>query len=351
MNGAPGPLAPPVLRVLLLASSLVLALLLVGAAPAAAQSPLPGMVDDCAADFPEFRTACEDAALALQALQGGVGLLTTAGGALPASPSTAGVRLAGSPRIILDGGVSTARFRFPEPGRFDPENRDENRTLVGGRLVGTVGIFEGFSPVPTVGGVLGLDGVLLLRYHRLPSRPEDTGYDENVWAWGGGVRIGMIRESFSLPGVTITALHQRVGEVTYLGWVTEPGEPERRIAARTNPRVTSVRAEVGKDMLALGLTAGVAWDRYSGGASIVAAQAAPEFGVGIPFTGTGETSSFTTDRTYWFAGVNFTWVVVQAAAEVGWAGRPSRQVEFDGSGPVRTGGGSLQGALTLRITY
>jgi hypothetical protein len=326
----------------------VVTLVLVGATVAAprgpvwAQSTVETMAQECHGGVPALHAPCEDAALVLQATQWATGLLTTAGGALPASPSTSGMRIAGSPRVILDGGLALARVRFPEPGRHLAGLRDQRKTLVGGRMVATVGLFDGFSPVPTVGGVMGLDVVGSLRYHRLPA---DLGFDGNVWAWGGGVRVGVIRESFSLPGVTITALHHRVGQVAFERTV-DRGAVTEEVGARLRQNVTSVRAEVGKDLLALGITVGGAWDRYSGEGRITGATT---FFPG--FVGSAGPESVTSDRTYLFAGVNFTWVVVQATGEVGWAGAPSRRAELTGSGPSRPDAGSLQAAFTFRITY
>jgi hypothetical protein len=311
--------------------------------PVGAQSTVGAMAEECHGGSPLAPVvACEDAALILQATQWATGLLTTAGGALPASPSTSGMRLMGSPRVIVDGGLALVNVRFPEPGRDLAGFRDDRMTLVGARMVTTVGIFDGFSPVPTVGGVLGVDGVASLRYHRLPG---DVGFDGNVWAWGGGVRVGLLRESFSLPGVTITTLHHRVGQVGF-DRVVERGTETETIEVRLRQNVTLVRAEVGKDLLALGITVGGGWDRYSGSGRMAVERTTGPF-----FDGSAGPERITSDRTYLFAGVNFTWVVVQATGEVGWAGAPSRRVELDGSGPSRPDAGSLQAAFTFRITY
>jgi hypothetical protein len=331
-----------VFRTWVLASVLLGATVIVPGGPVSAQSTVETMAQECHGGIPALRGPCEDAALVLQATQWATGLLTSAGGALPASPSTSGMRLMGSPRVIVDGGLALANVRFPEPGGDLAGLRDQRRTLVGGRLATTVGLFEGFSPIPTVGGVLGLDAVASLRYHRLPG---DLGFDGNIWAWGGGVRVGLLRESFSLPGVTITALHHRKGRISFEKEV-DRGPVVEQVGAGLKQNVTSVRAEVGKDLLALGITVGGAWDRYSGDGRISAASTAfPGFASSVG------PERVTSDRTYLFAGVNFTWVVVQATGEVGWAGAPSRRVELDGSGPSRPDAGSLQAAFTFRITY
>jgi hypothetical protein len=100
----------------------VATLVLLGAAvaapggPLSAQSTVATMAEECHGGVPALQAPCEDAALVLQATQWATGLLTTAGGALPASPSTSGMRIAGSPRVILDGGLALANVRFPSRG-------------------------------------------------------------------------------------------------------------------------------------------------------------------------------------------------------------------------------------------
>jgi hypothetical protein len=308
--------------------------------PAAAQSGPDRLFESCrVADPAALEGSCADAALALQAFQGGLGLLMTAGGPIPASPSTAGRRLASQARIVGDLGVGWASFRHPDLGSSatDGVRSDRRSQLLGGRFTTAVGVFEGFSPAPNVGGVLSVDAVGTVQVLRHPRGAGDTG---TLFQWGGGVRVGVFRESFTLPGLTLSAMHYRTGRLQY-------GEVEETGAEFTlDPDATSLRVVFGKDLLAVGLTAGVGWDRYGGTGSIRAS--AP--GVSPPSVGP-ESASLRMTRGYLFAGANFTWVVTQFAGELVWARTGSPLGDFPGTGAHRPGSRQLQGAFSFRVTY
>ncbi|MEX2529566.1 MAG: hypothetical protein WD960_02240 [Gemmatimonadota bacterium] len=322
----------------LLAGALSLALLplLPGTGAIAAQSGARALATACAqSGGAGVADACADGALAAHALMGGLGLLSAAGGAIPVSPSTVGHRIQGSPRFIVDGGLGFVSFRHPDLNAAPGSGLLARRSnLASGRLTATVGIFDGFSPAATVGGVGSVDGVASIRIHRIPSSP---GLSSTATALSAGVRLGIFRESFSLPGVTLTMMHHRLGRVRY-GDMASSG-------ARVNvePRVNSLRLEVGKDMLALGVTGGVAWDRISGDARVSASWEGAQ--------GESGTRRIREDRRYLFAGLNYTWLVTQIAGEVAWAPGRTPSNPLRGSGSFEAGGGGLQGALTFRIIH
>jgi hypothetical protein len=288
---------------------------------------------------------CADAALSAQAMQGGLGFHLTAGGPVPASPSTAGRRMADQSRIVVDGGLSWVSFRHPDLNSLpsDGQVRDRRSFTVGPRLAGAVGVFEGFSPVPGVAGILAVDAVGMIQYLRLP---ESAGFSGGSAGWGAGARVGVFRESFSLPGLTLSAMHYRLGRVEY-GNLESSG-------ARTvlRPRATSLRAIVGKDLLAVGLSGGVGWDRYGGSARIQARVPAVPGSLGPPFQESAAgPENMRLRRRYLFVGANFTWVIAQVAGEIVWAGGTSPAPEAEGSGPYRPGGRELQATLSVRVTY
>lgn len=279
---------------------------------------------------------CADAALAAVAIQEGIGLLIGTGGAFPASPSTAGHRTAGSPRIVLDGGISFASFRHPDLRESDPNGgaREVRTTPWAVRLTGAAGLFEGFSVAPTVGGIGSLDLVGALRILALPS---GRGIRGSSTILGAGVRLGLLRESFSLPGVTLTGMYHRVGTIRH-GRLQRDG-------ARTSvrPGLTSVRLEAGKELWPLGVVAGVGLDR-TGGRAAVAARAEGVDGSSPPM-------QMDRTRRYLFAGVNYTRLVTQIAAEFAWSPGSSVDPALTGTGPHRPGGSGLQGTVTFRLLY
>lgn len=316
-----------------------LALLLPGARDSQGQSPPERLWSECATTGGAAVSGlCADAALALQALHSGMGGLLVVGGPLPTGPSTLGHRTEGSPRIVVDVGTGWASFKHPDLARRPGAGggREARSTPLSGRLTGVVGVFPGFSPLPTVGGVLSLDAVVMLQAVGAPSSPGSPG---TRFGWGAGVRAGVFRESFSLPGVTLSAMHHRLGELSY-GLAEGPGA-----LATLSPRTTSLRLTAGKELWPIGVSGGVGWDRYRGDGRIVAR---PEEGAAPQTT---RRRDLEMDRRYLFGGVSYTWLVTQVAAEVTWARAATPLAELDGTSSFTPGGGELQGAVSFRIRY
>lgn len=259
---------------------------------------------------------------AARALEDGVGLLLAGGGSFPVSPSTAGHRMLGSPRLRVDLGTTAVTFRHPDLGRaasgssLDPSRR---RMLGATRLSVGAGILEGFSPLPTVGGIGSLDLVGEVRHLAYLGGSEGP---DRSFGWGAGAHVGLLRESFTLPGVTVSLTHRRAGSTRYA-----PGGSDASGAEITlDPRVTSLRGVVGKDLLFLGLSGGVQRDRIHGGQEIMLG--------GLPVSLPASTHN---TRTTWFGGVNLTFVVAQLSAEFGWS--PDED------------GNALLGSVSFRVTY
>jgi len=257
-----------------------------------------------------------------RALEVGVGLLLAGGGSFPVSPSTAGHRLLGSPRLRVDLGTTAVTFRHPDLARtaqgasFDPFRR---RILGATRLSLGAGILDGFSPIPTVGGIGSLDIVGEVRHLAFLGGSEGP---EQTFGWGVGGHLGLLRESFTLPGVTVSLTHRQAGTTRYT-----PGVPPGiGTEVALEPRVTSLRGVVGKDLLFLGISGGIQRDRMHGSREVTLGGAPVE-----PQVSTHQT------RTTWFGGVNLTWVVAQLSAEVGWS--PDDE------------GNALIGSVSFRVTY
>ena len=295
-----------------------------------------GLADECAAGDSGLLGTCRDAALASRELQGGFGLAVSGGSLLGASGSTLGHRVEGEPRISLDVGGNLARTRYPDVlGREGaPDTRRHTPTFGAGL---TVGVFDGFRVLPTVGGVLSVD---LVGRARLVSLSEEGGFSGSLAAYGAGVRVGLLRESFTLPGVTLSAAHHRMGSVRF-GSILE-GDPAR---VDLDPRSTSLRLVVEKDVLVAGFAGGVGWERVHGPVTVRAAEG--EEGDG----GQGEAAvdRLRSSRPVAFAGANLTFLVLRLSAEVGWAPRHSA-VDGWADHPFRSDSAWF-GTLGIRVTY
>ncbi len=330
-------------------SALVLsaaALLVVSPHGAAGQDHVTELANACAGSSLRVGTDaleawCTEVALAAQGTVGGLGLAVTGGNPVPGSASTLGRRVGSVPRISVGvrGSLSGARI---------PEVRDavvvpapgEDFLASGLRISAAVGLLDGLSLAPTIGGILSFD---VLAYLSLVSLPGSRGYDGGVGAWGVGGRVGLLRESFTLPGVSVSLVRHGIGSAS-LGDVTAGDRGQVTV----DPTVTSIRAVAGKDLVGLGVLAGVGWDRFGGDAAVLAR---------IPATvtepareGSASTDDFDPSRRVYFGGLSLNLLILQLSAEGGWAsgldGVPGRAA--GGFDPTE---GSLFGSLSVRLTY
>jgi hypothetical protein len=292
-----------------------------------AQDDASGMAAECYGGlYPSpLHAMCNDAALFVAGARAGIGLVAAQGSAVPGSASTLGRRMASSPRVAFSLRPGIARAPLIE-GSFWA------RALEGAI---TVGVLEGWSPMPTVGGFLSLD---LIGSIGLIGLPSDRGFDRSVEEVGYGARVGVFRESFTLPGVSASVARRHVSEIE---WGTASGDGAH---ATFRPLVTSLRATVAKDLLAFGVLGGWGWDRYAGEASLDVRRTS----LGVQQTGSASSEDFHTDRQLLFGGLSYTLLVLQLSAEGGWAKGWSGP---QGSGGWDPGAGSFFGSVAARLTY
>jgi len=311
---------------------LLAVLLTVVAAPLAGQG-VTDVTSACVgtADPPQ-QARCTEVALALQAAQGDMALLNSGGSDLPGAASTLGKRTGSSPRLSFAGRVQAVRFEAPD--LQDPTVLPApGRSAVAPAIQGTaaLGLFRGFSPSPTMGGVFALD---LLATGTFLFPPRSLGYRGTQFGYGLGARLGIFRESFTLPGITLSATQRWVQGVEVTG--TSLGS-DSGLAFGTS--TTSVRAYVGKDLWGLGFLGGVGWDRTSSDATFPAATG-----------GTASVDGFTNSRRLFFAGASWSYFLIQLSGEVGWASGwdapPGR-----GEGGYDPASSRAYGGLALRLIY
>lgn len=303
------------------------------AAPAAAQ--VRELAQRCTGDpVAALEIRCQEGALAVQALQAGVGLSLAGGNPLPGGASTLGRRFGRTPRVALNTRVGLTRFPLPD---LSGATTGDQRILAPSiHATATVGLLNGFSPAPTVGGLFSLD---LLATVGAAFLPDDRGFPGTATAWGYGARVGLLRESFTLPGVTVSVTRNHAGTVDFV-----PAGPGGVPAAAVDVTTTSVRGVVGKEFLAAGVLVGAGWDRYASEGTVT-----PRASLADPIPGPRDVGDFTSDRALFFAGVSRTFLVVQLAGEVGWA-RGFGEVDppLPGYDP---GAGTFFGTVSFRLTF
>lgn len=299
---------------------------------------LQKLVELCGESLGGFSGRCHVAALALDAALGGVATAGATGSEVPGSASTMGYRLRSVPRIALSAKTGVTRYSMPDILQgFSVPSRDRTLTIPTVQFSGVMGVLNGFSPIPTVGGVLSLDLTASLQHL---FTPEDDGFREGLWGWGVGARLGLLRESFTLPGVSVSLAHRWMGSAAY-------GVQEVEIPARLKfqNRVTSLRGVVGKDILGFGFLAGAGWDRVSADGTL-AIRLAP-LGPEVQASGSGLVS----ERLTYFAGVSRTFLVLQLSGEFGWSESFDPELPLVPGGDAYPSARAVYGSLALRLTF
>lgn len=237
---------------------------------------------------------CIQAAQAASSAQPQLGILIAAGNPLlGAGRAGSGFRLGILPQASITGKLSLAGVRLPEIRASQPAGGADfgEVEFVAPALTGTamVGLLPGVNLAPTAGGVGSVDLIAQATY--LPFETFNTpglGERSPDLAYGLGARIGIVRESFVLPGVSVSGMYRRLGKVAF-GNVCQgtvqittrdfgqaytfeeglcvapsemsgvPGDPGEFAFDLSN---TSVRAVVSKRRLPVGIAAGIGYDQW-----------------------------------------------------------------------------------------
>ena len=233
-------------------TSAVVAVCLLGLADgAAAQAELGGVCDGATAPL-----ECRLAAASARVIQPRVALALWGGNPVPGTASTLGIRVGSTPRIGVSAGLLVVPTTLP-PLLDRSETRSRTGLVTGLALQSTVGLAHGLSPAPTVGGLLSVDAVGRLSVARLPT---SRGFDHGtVWGLAAGLRLGVLRESLTLPGVSLTAAYGRSGTVTY----GDPSPVAAEGLMQGSVSRLSATLAASRNLFGLRLAGGASWDRHA----------------------------------------------------------------------------------------
>jgi hypothetical protein len=273
---------------------------------------------------------CVNVADATTILQPRIGIGFSGGNPVPGSSSTMGMRLGTMPRMSLGLRLTAAAVGLPP---IEQVGRTADLTFPVGSVNADagLGIYQGLTLLPTVGGFGSLD---LIGSAGIMPLPRGSGFDDATAAsWALGARVGLLRESFTAPGVSIDVMYRSVGR---MAWGSPELADRDAFVQLDRMRVTSVQGTVGKRMLGFGLTGGASYDRYRGDVAIRIRDSAPleiaERGV-------------TTSRTSLYGNVSLTVLILNLASELGWQqGGDAIQGATD-----RLQKGGLFGGLAVRL--
>lgn len=276
---------------------------------------------------------CASAAVAARAVVSQVGLMAGQGSEIPGEGSTLGRRLGGVPRVAawVRGGVQPVGV--PDP--TDAGGPEEASSWTPGVQAGLgLGIFDGFRLMPTVGGFLSLDAVGHASFLFLS---DASGFDGRVDVVSVGARVGILRESFTLPGVSVSVTRRFSGQVR-LG-DTSSGDASEVLV---DPSVTSLRLTASKDLFAFGLLAGLGWDDFSSDS-----EARLTDGVAGVVTTTG---SFDGRRRLYFASITKQLgILAWLTFEGGWADGLDAVVGYGGSTAFDPEQGASFGSVSVLL--
>ncbi|MGH7501514.1 MAG: hypothetical protein ACREL7_07100 [Longimicrobiales bacterium] len=275
--------------------------------------------------------ACADLTDILDIVAARTTLAAAGGNPVLGTASTIGHRIPGQPRLALSTRFALVPIEIPAPD--DPGGtRTSSFTATAWGVDAVVGLFSGFSPAPTVGGMGSIDLFIGGGAVQLASSEGFRSHAPGTWAVGA--RLGVLRESFTMPGVSLSVQFRHMenwnaGDVRL-------AESEAFVRA-DDAVIWSLRGTVGKRLGPFGFTAGAGFDRTKTDAIL-------RLPAGVQPVET-RFDSWHSDRTNVFANAAWTRVIVTFTAEAGWQSGASDRSEG------RPGGGGLWGSAGARVTF
>ncbi|HEX5869992.1 MAG TPA: hypothetical protein VFY65_06245 [Longimicrobium sp.] len=300
---------------------------------------------------------CTIVAQAVDAAQPQLGILMAGGNPTLGTASTGGVRLGLIPRVSLTGRINVVGARLPDIR--EEANGETDKFTVPAPAVGanlSIGVTQGFSLAPMIGGFGAID--LLGSVSVLPLELVGDDFGDNAFSWGAGARVGLIRESFVTPGVSVSLMYRSLGDVSF-GQVCEGEEvpiADNRSACAGGGDFGeiefgldnwSARAAISKRFLGLGLTAGVGYDKF---------ETSADFAVRAPVApateGIYRFNDVAVDNDRWsaFLDGSFTILFGSVVAEVGWMQGADPIEGFPSTSDFDPKEGTFFGSLGARLS-
>jgi hypothetical protein len=251
----------------------IAAALVMGAAPLAAQGDIGTVCNEFSGNS-QAQSRCAAVAQAVDAAQPQLGILLAGGNPTLGTASTGGVRLGLIPRFSVTARVNVVAARLPDirevqssGGSVDVDEFRVPAPAVGANV--SLGLTNGFSVAPMIGGFGAID--LLGSVTVLPLSLAGDDFGDNAYSWGAGARVGLMRESFITPGVSVSVMYRNLGEVSFgdvcdgeeVAGTCPPGSGGDFGEIAFGLTNLSGRAAISKRLLGLGLTAGVGYDKFN----------------------------------------------------------------------------------------
>ena len=283
-------------------------------------------------------TACNAVRQAAEIVQPQLGIGLIGGNPIPGASSTLGMRIGSIPRVTL--GARIRGVRLTQGVRPDQPTSDFIATSL--NFDAAIGIFSGFRLLPTIGGFGSIDAVASVGTLRMA---EDKGFQDDPSSWAIGARLGILRESFTAPGVSLTAMYRHIGDLSWAMPNDDTVDPfASQDYALTDNSAFSIRAIVGKRLFVLGAAAGIGYDKYkstiAGSYSCITCGPAASFRI----------EDNKTDRTTIFGNVSWTLLILNLVAEGGWqSGGDAFSAPLPSGQNSRLENSTVYGSLAIRL--
>jgi hypothetical protein len=336
-------------------------------AVAALPAPIVAQQSDLAQTCPDpaldahAREVCVAVAQAAESAQPQIGILIAGGNPTPGAAGPGGLRLGRLPPIGVSARVGLTFVRLPNVlvEHAGGEIRQVERAVgIPAPALGTtasVGVYPGITLAPGIGGVGSVD--LLGSATWLPFRAlgvGNFGHRGASVAYGVGARLGLVRETFEVPAVSVSTMYRRLGSARF-GEVCR--EDHRFVVGPCEGTAGEFgfdmdswnhRLTVGKRLLGVGLVGGVGYDRHTSDAVIAVRRSDT---VGEPRLQRGA-ARITDGRASGFVNASYTFLLSSAVLEAGWMGGGERSADF----PVDPGAfdprrGTFFGSIAARVAF
>ncbi len=258
---------------------------------------------------------CRDAVAGIQLLQPELGLALAGGNPVLGTASPIGKRFRTLPRINLGGQLNFVWSKVPDILEYPDDTAAPLDTrgfaVPMPQLNLSVGVFSGFEMTTSLGGLLSVEVLGSLSTLILPG---GKGFENDATGFGLGARVGVLRESFTAPGISFSGSYRWLGRIQF-GDVDDGDDAEFGM----DVSVFSFRAGVSKSFVALGLAFTLGYDAYDSDVDIAvrdpAGTPAPVIVSVIP---SGDRADLDSGR--WSAFVDASYIVLflNFVGELGW---------------------------------
>jgi len=263
---------------------------------------------------PDDLGRCRDVVTAVQLLQPELGMVLAGGNPVLGTASPIGTKFRFIPRIHFGGRITFVGAAIPDVLDYPEDSQAQlglrEFSVPMPQLDVSVGLFDGVRLGSTLSGLgsvelLGSLGPMIL--------PAGEGFQNDATGVGLGARIGLIRESFNAPGMSLSAEYQWAGRIRY-GSVARGDDAQFGM----DLSATSFRFGLSKSFVAIGLAVALGWDHYRSDVDFGLADAE---GTLVDIVPAGEPLSVSEDR--WSAAVDVSYIVLflNITAELGWQGK------------------------------